>query len=145
MKLSLVLVAVLGLFPMAQAQTEHTPPSPARMAQHQVERYSTLLTLNSSQVEQATSIFTAEATARSGSFASEKAAHQALDAAIKANDKEAIQSTATKLGQMGGEMMASHALAQAQFYALLDTDQKSKFAELEKEHMMMGGPGRGPR
>jgi Spy/CpxP family protein refolding chaperone len=145
MKLSLVLVAVLGLFPMAQAQTEHTPPSPALMAQHQVQRYSTLLSLNSSQVEQATSIFTAEATARSGSFAGEKAAHQALEAAIKANDKETIQSAATKLGQMGGEMMASHALAQAQFYALLDADQKTKFGELEKEHMMMGGPGRGPR
>ena len=66
MKLSLVLLAVLGLFPMAQAQTPHTPPSPAQMAQHQVQRYTTLLSLNSSQVEQATSIFTAEATAHSG-------------------------------------------------------------------------------
>jgi hypothetical protein len=145
MKLSLVLVAVLGLFPMAQAQTEHTPPSPVQMAQHQVQRYSTLLSLNSSQVEQATAIFAAEATTHSGTWASEKAAHQALEAAIKANDKETIQSTATKLGQMSGEMMASHALAQAQFYALLDADQKTKFAELEKEHMMFGGPGRGPR
>ncbi len=145
MKLSLVLVAVLGLFPMAQAQTEHTPPSPTQMAQHQVQRYTTLLSLTSAQVEQATTIFAAEATAHSGAWASEKAAHQALDAAIKANDKETIQSTAAKLGQMSGEMMASHALAQAQFYALLDGDQKAKFAELEKEHMMMGGPGRGPR
>jgi hypothetical protein len=143
MKLSLVLAAVIGLFPMAQAQ--HTPPSPAQMAQHQVQRYSTLLTLNSSQVEQATSIFTAEATARSTAFASEKAAHQALEAAIKANDKETIQSTAAKLGQMSGEMMSSHALAQAQFYALLDADQKTKYGELEKEHMGFGGPGRGPR
>jgi Spy/CpxP family protein refolding chaperone len=145
MKLSLVLVAVLGLFPMAQTQTEHAPPSPASMAQHHVQRYTTLLSLNSSQVEQATSIFTAEATAHSGSFASERAAHQALEAAIKANDKETIQSTASKLGQMSGEMMASHALAEAQFYALLDADQKTKFSELEKEHMMMGGPGHGPR
>ena len=145
MKLSLVLVAVLGLFPMAQAQTQHTPPSPTQMAQHQVQRYSTLLSLNSSQVEQATSIFAAEATARSGSFASEKAAHQALEAAIKANDKETIQSTATKLGQLSGENAASHALAEAQFYALLDADQKTKYGELEKEHMGFGGPGRGPR
>ncbi len=145
MKLSLVLVAVLGLFPMAQAQTEHTPPSPAHMVQHQVQRYTTLLSLNSSQVEQATSIFTAEATTHSSTWASEKAAHQALEAAIKAGDKETIQSTATKLGQISGEALASHALAEAQFYALLDADQKTKFGELEKEHMGFGGPGRGPR
>ena len=65
MKLSLVLLAVLGLLPMAQAQTPHTPPSPAQMAQHQVQRYTTLLSLNSAQVEQATAFFTAEATAHS--------------------------------------------------------------------------------
>jgi hypothetical protein len=44
---------------------------------------------------------------------------------------------------MNGEMMAAHALAEAQFYAILDADQKSKFAELEHEHMM-GGPEHGP-
>jgi Spy/CpxP family protein refolding chaperone len=145
MKLSLVLVAVLGLLPLAQAQTEHTPPSPAKIAQHQVQHYTTLLSLNSSQVEQATSIFNAEAATHSSTWASEKAAHQALEAAIKAGDKETIQSTAAKLGQISGEALASHALAEAQFYALLDTDQKTKFGELEKEHMGFGGPGRGPR
>ena len=143
MKLSLVLVAVLGLFPMAQAQTEHTPPSPAHMAQRQVQRYSTLLSLNSSQVEQATTIFTAEATSHSNAWASERAAHQALEAAIKANDTATIQSTATTLGQMSGEMMAAHALARAQFYAILTADQKTKYSQLEEEHMM-GGFGHGP-
>jgi Spy/CpxP family protein refolding chaperone len=47
------------------------------------------------------------------------------------------------MGQMTGEAMAAHALAQAQFYAILTADQKTKFGELEKEHMM-GGPGHGP-
>jgi len=42
MKFSLALVAVLGLLPMAQAQTPpHTPPTPAAMAQHEVQRYTT--------------------------------------------------------------------------------------------------------
>ena len=46
MKSSLALFAVLGLLPMAQAQTTpHTPPTPAMIAQHQVQRYTTLLTL----------------------------------------------------------------------------------------------------
>jgi LTXXQ motif family protein len=137
MKRSLALVAVLGLVTMAQAQTTpmHTPPSPAAMAQHQVQRYTTLLTLTPTQVEQATTYFTAEATAHQNARASEHTAHQALEAAVKAND--------ATLGQMSGEMMAAHALAQAQFYAILNADQKTKFDQLEQEHMM-GGPMHGP-
>src|SRR5580700_5194264 len=101
MKFSLALVAVLGLLPMAQAQTPpHTPPTPAVMAQHQVQRYTTLLSLTPAQVEQATTFFTTEASAHQNSRASERTAHQALEAAIKANDTATIQSTATTLGQM---------------------------------------------
>jgi Spy/CpxP family protein refolding chaperone len=145
MKFSLVLVAVLGLLPMAQAQTPpHTPPTPAAMAQHEVQRYTTLLTLTPAQVEQATTFFTAEATARQNSRTSERAAHQALEAAIKANDAATIQSTSNTLGQMEGEAMAAHAMARAQFYAILTADQKTKFGELEQEHVMGGGFGHGP-
>jgi Spy/CpxP family protein refolding chaperone len=145
MKSSLALLAALGLLPMALAQTPppHTPPTPAAMAQHEVQRYTTLLTLTPAQAEQATTIFTTEATAHQNSRASERAAHQAMEAAIKSNDTATIQSTATTLGQMTGEMMAAHAIAQAQFYAILTADQKTKFGELEQEHMMHG-PGRGP-
>jgi Spy/CpxP family protein refolding chaperone len=144
MKSSLALFAILGLLPMAQAQTPtHTPPTPAAIAQRQVQRYTTLLTLSSAQVEQATTIFTTEATTEQSSRASERTGHQALEAAIKANDTATIQSTATTLGQMSGEMMAAHALARAQFYALLTADQKTKYSQLEEEHMM-GGPGHGP-
>ena len=142
MKCSLALVAVLGLVSMAQAQTPPTH-TPAAMAQHQVQRYTTLLTLTPTQVEQATTYFTAEATAHQNARASEHTAHQALEAAVKANDAAVIQSTAATLGQMSGEMMAAHALAQAQFYAILNADQKTKFDQLEQEHMM-GGPMHGP-
>jgi Spy/CpxP family protein refolding chaperone len=145
MKFSLALVAVLGLLPMAQAQTPpHTPPTPAAMAQHEVQRYTTLLTLTPAQVEQATTFFTAEATARQNSRTSEHAAHQALETAIKSNDAATIQSTSNTLGQMEGEAMAAHAMARAQFYAILTADQKTKFGELEQEHVMGGGFGRGP-
>jgi Spy/CpxP family protein refolding chaperone len=141
MKRSLALVAALGLVTMAQAQTPptHTPPSPAAMAQHQVQRYTTLLTLTPAQVEQATTYFTAEATAHQNARASEHTAHQALEAAVKANDAATIQSTAATLGQMSGEMMAAHAVAQAQFYAILTAEQKTKFDQLEQEHVMGGG------
>ena len=142
MKRSLALAAVLGLVTMAQAQTP-PPHTPANMAQHQVLRYTTLLTLTPAQIEQATTYFTAEATAHQNARASEHTAHQALEAAVKANDAAVIQSTAATLGQMSGEMMAAHALAQAQFYAILNTEQKTKFDQLEEEHMM-GGPRHGP-
>jgi Spy/CpxP family protein refolding chaperone len=130
---------------MAQAQTppQHTPPTPAAIAQRQVQRYTTLLTLTSAQIEQATQIFTTEATTEQNSRTSERAAHQAMEAAIKAGDTSTIQSTATTLGQMSGEMMAAHALARSQFYGLLTGDQKTKYSQLEEEHMM-GGPGHGP-
>ena len=143
MKASLALLVVLGLLPMAQAQSgPHTPPTPAMMAQHQVQRYTTLLSLNPAQVEQATTFFTAEATARENAHANQRAAHQALEAAIKSNDTATIQSTAATLGQMETEMLTAHSMAQAQFYAMLSTDQKAKFSELEGGHMMFG-PGRG--
>jgi Spy/CpxP family protein refolding chaperone len=144
MKLPLALVAVLALVPMAQAQTAaHVPPTPAAMAQRQVTRYTTLLSLTPAQVEQATTIFTTEATAASNMHATERTAHQALEAAIKANDTATIQSTAATVGQMTAEREAAHATARAQFYALLTSDQKAKFSELEEEHMM-GGPMHGP-
>src|ERR1700679_2543832 len=80
MKLSIALLAVLGLLPMAQAQTTpHTPPTPAAIAQRQVQRYTTLLTLNANQVEQATAFSTTEATTEKNSRASERAAHQAME------------------------------------------------------------------
>jgi Spy/CpxP family protein refolding chaperone len=145
MKLPLALFAILGLLPMAQAQTPptHTPPTPAAIAQRQVQRYTTLLSLNANQVEQATTIFTTEATTAQSSRATERAAHQALETAIKSNDTATIQSTSASLGQMNTEMMTAHALARAQFYALLNADQKTKYSQLEQEHMM-GGPGHGP-
>jgi Spy/CpxP family protein refolding chaperone len=145
MKRSLALAAVLGLITMAQAQTPpmHTPPSPATMAQHEVQRYTTLLTLTPAQVEQATTYFTAEATARQNARASERTAHQALEAAIKANDSAVIQSTSTTLGQMSAEGIAAHSVARAQFYAILTAEQKTKYDQLEQEHMM-GGEFHGP-
>jgi Spy/CpxP family protein refolding chaperone len=102
-----------------------------------------LLTLTPAQVEQATTFFTAEATARQNSRSSEHAAHQALETAIKSNDTATIQSTANALSQIESEALVAHSLARAQFYAILTADQKTKFGELEQEHVM-GGFGHGP-
>jgi Spy/CpxP family protein refolding chaperone len=145
MKRSLALFAILGLLPMAQAQTPptHTPPSPAAIAQREVQRYTTLLTLTPAQAEQATTFFTADATARENARTNERTAHQALETAVKSNDTATIQSTSAALGQIQSELTASHATARAQFYAILTAEQKTKFEQLEQEHML-GGPMHGP-
>jgi len=142
MKYSIALFAGL-LLPMAQAQPTRTPPTPAEMAQHEVSRYTTLLTLTAEQQETATSAFTTAASTEQPLHASERTAHQALEAAIKANEVTAIQQAATTLGQIQGEMTAARALAEAKFYASLTDDQKAKYMELER-HEWHGGPG-GPR
>ncbi len=144
MKVVLTLLAVLGLAPFVQAQNgPHTPPTPAAMAQHELQRFTTLLSLTPAQAEQATTLFTAEATARQNARTGEHTARQALEAAIKSNDTAAIQSSANTLGQLQTESLIAHATARAQFYALLTADQKSKLDALEGEHMM-GGPEHGP-
>jgi Spy/CpxP family protein refolding chaperone len=145
MKPALALVTILGLVPMVQAQVApHTPPTPAAIAQREVSRFTTLLTLTPAQVEQATTIFTTEATTASNSRAQEHTAHQALETAIKANDTAGIQSNTATLGQIETERLTAHANARAQFYALLSSDQKTKYSELEQEHMMGGGFRGGP-
>ena len=146
MKVSLALIAVLGLMPLAQAQpAPHTPPTPAAMAQREVQRYTTLLSLTPAQAEQATTFFTTEATARQSAHTTEHAAHEALENAIKANDTATIHTSATSLAQIESETLEAHATARAQLYAILTAEQKAKLSELESEHMEggPGGPGHG--
>jgi Spy/CpxP family protein refolding chaperone len=145
MKPALALVTILGLVPMVQAQVApHTPPTPAAIAQREVTRYTTLLSLTPAQAEQATTIFTTEATTALNSRTQEHTAHQALETAVKGNDTGAIQSNTATLGQIETERMTAHANARAAFYALLTTEQKAKYSELEQEHMMGGGFRGGP-
>ncbi len=141
MKYPISLIAGLALLPVFQVQAQRTPPTPEQMAQHEVSRYTTLLTLNSQQEADATSIFTAAATTESTLRATERTTHQALQAAIKSNDTAAIEQSATSFGQISGEMMSARALAQAKFYATLTADQKTKFTALEHGfHGEHGGP-----
>ncbi len=141
---SLLFATLAAVAPMALAQSPHTPPSPAQMAEHRVSHYSTLLSLNASQVQQATSAFTAEAESEAALRASERTAHEALDAAVKSGDASAIEQAATSLGQLEGQRTAAHATAEAKLYATLTTDQKARFDELEHGHGMRGPEGPPP-
>jgi Spy/CpxP family protein refolding chaperone len=148
MKYPFALLAAVALSLPVCAQTAWTPPTPEVMAQHQVIRYSTILSLTSEQQSQATTLFTEEATSGKTLRTSERTAHEALETAIKSGDTAAIQEAATTLGQLNGQQIALRATTQAKFYAMLTADQKTKYAALEHGHRGgpggSGGPGGGP-
>ncbi len=145
MKFPAGLIAGLALFPLLQLQAQRTPPNPEQMAQREVTRYTTLLSLTAEQASTAKTVFTTAAQSEGTLRTTERTTRQTLEAAVKTGDTAAIQQAATSLGQISGEMIATRAIAEARFYATLTADQKAKFAELDHgfrgEH---GGPSGPP-
>ena len=123
-------------------RAQSTPPTPAQMAQREVQQYSSLLTLTSEQQEQALTIYTAAATTTEPLQTSERTLHQTLETAITTGEASVISQTAASLGQINGEITAARALADAKFYQLLTADQQTRFTALKNTHMH-GGPGGG--
>jgi Spy/CpxP family protein refolding chaperone len=126
----------------AFAQNQRTPPDPATMAQHQVSRLTTLLTLTAAQQQQATTIFTAAATAAQTAHTSLQTARQSLNTAIKNNDAGGIQQAATTIGNLTAQTTLSDAQARAAFLQILTPDQVTKYNQLGAGHGFgRGGPG----
>ena len=140
------MAATCALAMAATGYGQHTPPTPAQMAQHEVQRYTALLTLTADQQTQATTIFTTEATSVAQVIEDEKALHSTLQTAITGNDVAAINQTAISLGQLDGQVTAAHALAQASLYQILKASQKEQLSAEQSAHVHGGGPGGwGPR
>jgi Spy/CpxP family protein refolding chaperone len=121
-----------------------TPPTPAQTAQHQVQRLTTLLSLTSEQQTEAITIFINSATANTTVHTNMKTAQTALKTAIESNDTATINTTATGIGVLEGQLTANTALADAAFYNLLTADQKTKYAALGGRGGF-GGGGFGPQ
>jgi Spy/CpxP family protein refolding chaperone len=134
----LLLVAVATTLLLAQG-----PPDPATMAQHRVDHLTRELNLTDSQQAQATTIFTAGAQSVSAIMDSMRAAHEALDTAVKQNNSAAIDQAATTIGNLTAQLTAAHAKSEAAFLQILTPDQQTKFSQ-----MRHSGPGmmfrRGP-
>jgi Spy/CpxP family protein refolding chaperone len=113
-----------------------TPPDPATMAQHQVARLTTLLSLTPAQASQATTIFTNAATATAALQTSLHTDHTSLQAAIKSNAASTIDQLSTSIGALQGQILSTQSKADAAFYAILTSDQQTKLDSL-------GGFGRG--
>lgn len=121
------------------AQMPPTPPDPAIFVQHRVKFLTTVLTLNTSQQQQATTIFSNAATSESGLQSQVKTARQSLNTAVKNNDATSIDQAASALGALAAQRTSIHAKANAAFYQILTADQQNKLNQLESE-----GPGGGP-
>jgi len=140
----LALTILLASFAAAVVFAQHTPPSPATIAQDIVNRYTTLLELNSAQQTQALAIFTTEVTAEFSAQKDERTQREALHTAVINNDSLGIQSASTAIGNDAAASTLARATAEAAFYQILTLPgQQSKYTQLVGRGGG-GGWGRGP-
>ncbi len=135
-----VLVAFASALLRAQNVPSNQPPNPQMRIQHRIQFLTTMLSLTADQQQKATTIFTSEATSAETLHQQMRTAHQSLATAIKSNDTAGIDSAASTIGSLTGQMIAGQAKANAAFFQILTPDQQTKYSQLER------GPGfgRGP-
>ncbi|MDP8979488.1 MAG: Spy/CpxP family protein refolding chaperone [Acidobacteriota bacterium] len=121
--------------------TSSTPPDPATIVAHQVDRLTTLLGLTTAQAAQATTIFTNALTAITPLHTNLSADNTALQAAVQNNAAAAIDTLSAAIGTLTGQIIAIQNKADAAFYAILTSDQQAK---LNSTGGFGGGFGPGP-
>lgn len=140
-KLPLALLAATLAFGQTTGTTTRTPPSPATIAQMQVNRLAQVLNLTDAQKTTALSIFTTAITNAQTIQTDLRTNHTSMATAIQKNDTASIDSLATAAGVLQGKAMAINAKADAAFYQILTTDQKTLYDAMP--HGIGGGPGGG--
>jgi hypothetical protein len=136
---SIALIFLTLSIPQIFAQQSHTPPTPAQMVANRVARLTAILTLNTTQQGQATTIFTTEQTALSGLPAAMKAARTALLTAEEAADTAGMAAQATQIGSLTTQEVTAQATANSAFYGILDQTQQTNYKQLIA-HGGLGGP-----
>jgi Spy/CpxP family protein refolding chaperone len=142
MKIRIVTILLLTTFSasLVFGQTSSTTaPTTAQIVANLVQRLTALLTLTTTQQTQATTIFTTEQTALSPLNTSMQTARTALQTAIKTNDLTGIITQATQIGNLTTQQVEAQAKAEAAFYAILTTDQQTKYNQLHS--VGIGGRG----
>jgi len=132
------------------AQGRGGGPNSANAVQHHVNFLTTLLSLNTSQQQQATTIFTNAGTTANSLHSSLRGAHQALNEAIQKNDGAGIEQASATIGNLTAQLTSAEAKAKAAFYQILMPEQQTKFTQLESQGRGFGqgamghGFGHGP-
>jgi Spy/CpxP family protein refolding chaperone len=119
------------------ALAQNTPPTTAQIVANQVARLTKLLDLTSTQQASAATIFTTEQTALATVRTNMQTARKALQTAIQSDDTATIGTVATQIGTLTGEEVLAQATASGAFYAILTSEQQSKYETLGP----LGGPG----
>lgn len=120
-----------------QAFAQNGPRDPAEMVQMRVDRMNEELKLSKAQQKQITSIYMDAQTASQQVRSGMRDANQALVAAIKSNDANAMSQAANNIGTLYAQMTVANAKAEAAVYAALTPDQQAKYQP------MAGGMGGG--
>jgi len=139
----LVLSGALGSM-LLLAQNSGRTFNPANSVPHQVNFLTTLLSLTSTQQQQATTIFTTAATADATVHSSMKTARQSLATAVKSNDTGAIQQASTTIGNLTAQLVLNQATADAAFYQILTPEQQTKLSQFESQSHGRLGSGMRP-
>ncbi len=145
MKRTLVIIvfaAAIGISGLV-AQNPANSGNPGNFVQHRVNNLTTLLSLTSSQQQQATTIFTNAASANASVHSSMTAAHQALQTAVQANDIAGIEQAATTIGTLTAQTTVNQAKAEAAFYQILTPAQQAKLTQFESQNHGRMGAGMG--
>ncbi len=95
----------------------------------------TVLDLTSTQVTQAQAIFSSERTASQPILQQLRTERQAVEEAIQAGQSAAQLTTLTAAeGPLDAQLAANRAIAQAQFWALLNPAQQQKLVAMQQAH-----------
>ena len=133
---TLGLAATLLAIPLFAQPGGGSPPDPSHMIKMRVAMLTAQLDLTAAQQAQATDIFTKAQTAAESIRTGTQSNRTSFQDAVKNNDTAAIDKLAAAAGVLNGQLMAIQGKAEAAFYAILTTDQKTKY-----DSMPHGGPG----
>lgn len=140
----LSLAAITAGLSLTQAIAQEGRPDPAQMVQMRVDRMNDELKLTKAQQKQITGIYMDAQTANQSVMGNMRTAQEALVAAIKANDTNAMTQAANTVGSLTAQVTVNNAKAEAAVYAALTPDQQSKFQPRVGGGMGMGyGGGQG--
>ena len=137
------LTAITAGLSLTQALAQNGPPDAAAMVEMRVERLNEMLKLSKAQQKQVSAIYLDAQTANQPVMGGMREANQALAAAIKSNDTNAMSQAANTIGTLTAQMTVNNAKAEAAVYAQLTPDQQAKYQPGAggMRGMGMGGPG----
>ena len=128
---------------MFARQGRGNPPDPTTFVNRRVQHLATLLDLNPSQAQTATTAFTTAATVNAALETQLRTAHETLRADIQGGSGN-LGTDAAAVANLEGQILANNAAAEKTFWASLTSAQQDKLKALGPEGFGgrgLGGPG----